>query len=191
MRIEIENCLGIEHAEVEVEAGEVVSVIGPNAAGKTSFAVAAAAVLGAEANPLGVSVADVRAVYLRDGASEGYATLSEDGVLVQWNPRVPDIGVDVTAELSRPECLGLVDLTARRDAKERAKLLQDILLPDPDLVLDELRTALEERLPERDVIGVVEEVKKRGWESAAKVYEGRMQEAKRSWCTVTTRRQWG
>ena len=51
MRIEIENCLGIEYAELEVEPGEVVSVIGPNAAGKTSFAVAAAAVLGSRGQP--------------------------------------------------------------------------------------------------------------------------------------------
>ena len=191
MRIEIENCLGIERAELEVEAGEVVSVIGPNAAGKTSFAVAAAAVLGAEANPLGVSVADVRSVYLRDGASEGSAALYVDQSVIEWNPRQADIAVGGNVHLSRPECLGLVDLTARRGAKERAKLLQDILLPPADTVLEELRTALEERLPERDVIGVVEEVSKRGWESAAKVYEGRMQEAKRSWCNVTGRRQWG
>ena len=193
MRIEIENCLGIERAEVEVEAGEVVSVIGPNAAGKTSFAVAAAAVLGAEANPLGLSVADVRAVYLREGASEGQARVDADGACNAWDPSVPSIIACGTGALPecRPECVGLVDMTARRGAKERAKLLQDILLPPAETVLGELREALAERLPERDVIGVVDEVEKRGWESAAKVYEGRMQEAKRSWCNVTSRRQWG
>ena len=114
-------------------------------------------------------------------------------VMVSWDPakRLPSQSTRSVRGLSRPECLGLVDLTARRAAKERAKLLQDILLPPAETVLGELQEALADRLPSRDVVGVVEEVRKRGWESAAKVYEGRMQEGKRSWCNVTGRRQWG
>ena len=67
MRIDIENILGIRAASIEVAPGEVLEVLGPNAAGKTSVATCLQAVLAREANPLGLSIAEQRQ-YLHDGA---------------------------------------------------------------------------------------------------------------------------
>ena len=53
MKFEIHHLLGIDSAEVEVAPGEIVEVVGPNASGKTSFAVVVQALAGRNANPLG------------------------------------------------------------------------------------------------------------------------------------------
>ena len=87
--------------------------------------------------------------------------------------------------------VGLVDFTARMAAKTRAGLLQPILLPPPEVVLDKLREELKPYLPERDIVGCVGEIERRGFEAAEKVYTGRMQEAKRQWCAITGRRAYG
>ena len=60
MRLQVENTLGIIHAEVDIEPGQIVEVVGPNASGKTSLAVCAQAVLARDANPLGLSAADAK-----------------------------------------------------------------------------------------------------------------------------------
>ena len=51
MRLAIENTLGIISAEIEIEPGGIVEVVGPNASGKTSLAVCAQAVLARDSNP--------------------------------------------------------------------------------------------------------------------------------------------
>ena len=51
MRLQVENTLGIIHAEVDIEPGQIVEVVGPNASGKTSLAVCAQAVFGARCQP--------------------------------------------------------------------------------------------------------------------------------------------
>ena len=76
-------------------------------------------------------------------------------------------------------------MTARRSGKERAALLQGVLLPDARAVLDRLREELKAYLPARDVAGAVDEVERRGWTSAQTVYEERGRGAKRDWCRTT------
>ena len=58
MKFEIHHILGIADAEVEVDPGEIVEVVGPNASGKTSFSVIVQALAGRNANPLGLSIGD-------------------------------------------------------------------------------------------------------------------------------------
>ena len=70
MRLEIENTLGIERAAIDLEPGQIVEVVGPNASGKTSLAVCAQAVLARESNPLGLSAADAKRSYPHDGADD-------------------------------------------------------------------------------------------------------------------------
>ena len=55
MKLSIERTLGIINAEIDLEPGRIVEVVGPNASGKTSIAVCAQAVLARESNPLGLN----------------------------------------------------------------------------------------------------------------------------------------
>ena len=55
MKLQIERTLGIINAEIDLEPGRIVEVVGPNASGKTSIAVCAQAVLARESNPLGLN----------------------------------------------------------------------------------------------------------------------------------------
>ena len=195
MRIEIENILGIRAAVLDVAAGEVLEVVGPNAAGKTSVATCLQALLAREANPLGLSIAE-QGQYRYDGAAEGFAWLTPDDAdqwAVEWCPSRSEgaITTDRECASSHEMAVGLVDFTARMKAKERAGQLQPILLPPPDVVLDKLREELKPYLPERDIVGCVGEIEKRGFEAAEKVYIGRMQEAKRQWCKATGRGAYG
>ena len=68
VRLAIENTLGIIHAEIEIEPGGIVEVVGPNASGKTSLAVCAQAVLARDANPLGLNAADAKRSRIRTTA---------------------------------------------------------------------------------------------------------------------------
>ena len=70
MKLTVENTLGIVRAEVDLEPGGIVEVVGPNASGKTSLAVCAQAVLARESNPLGLSAADAKRSYPHDGAED-------------------------------------------------------------------------------------------------------------------------
>ena len=53
MKLSIQQTLGIVNAEIDLEPGRIVEVVGPNASGKTSLAVCAQAVLSRDSNPLG------------------------------------------------------------------------------------------------------------------------------------------
>ena len=80
MRLEIENVLGMERADLEIPVGGVVEVIGANAAGKSSVATAVQALAAREVNPLGVPAPQAKRVYVRDGEENGEATLSDEGL---------------------------------------------------------------------------------------------------------------
>ena len=58
MKLSIQQTLGIVNAEIDLEPGRIVEVVGPNASGKTSLAVCAQAVLARDSNPLGLSAAE-------------------------------------------------------------------------------------------------------------------------------------
>ena len=189
------DILGIHAAELTVEPGEVLEVVGPNAGGKTSIATACQALLAREPNPLGLTVAEMRQ-YVREGDGEGRAILERgDGEdSVEWVPTRSEGAITTLAsvdEQSHPMAVGLVDFTARMPSKTRAGLLQPILLPDPATVLEQLREDLKPYLPLRDLEGVIAEVGKRGWEAAATIYEDRMRRAKREWCETTGRGRFG
>ena len=79
MKLSIERTLGIINAEIDLEPGRIVEVVGPNASGKTSIAVCAQAVLARESNPLGLSAADAKRSYPHDGADDARVELDDDG----------------------------------------------------------------------------------------------------------------
>ena len=190
MRIEIDNILGVEHARIDLNPGGAVEVIGPNASGKTSIAIAAQALLAQEMNPLGAPAPQVKRVYVHEGAQDGEANLTDGQDQVTWKPGSGSITAPPGTFYSRPEALGLVDYTARTGAKERAAQLQSALLPAPELVMDAIRKALAAYLDPEDLNGVLKVIGERGWEAAASVYADRARLAKRQWSDKAGR-NWG
>ena len=125
MKLTINDVLGIRHAEVEIEAGKVVEVVGPNASGKTSLAVCAQAVLARESNPLGLSAADAKRAYAHDGSDDARVDLIEpDGDHTTWFSSSGKMQHNILEPQAKPEAVGLVDFTAKRGAKERAAVFQ-------------------------------------------------------------------
>ena len=190
MRLEIENVLGMERADLEIPVGGVVEVIGANAAGKSSVATAVQALAAREVNPLGVPAPQAKRVYVRDGEENGEATLSDEGLIVTWRPHSQTIEAPNDQPHSRPEAVGLVDYTAKTGAKQRTEQLQGALLPDPSEIMEAIRSDLSAYLDVEDLTGVMEMIGQRGWDAAASVYSDRARQAKRAWQDITGR-QWG
>ena len=185
--IHIENVLGIRNVDFTIPDGGVVEVVGPNAAGKTSLATCVQAVISRQTNPLGVSIADSRKVYLRDGDTDGNAALDYDDDQIVWRPGNQSVTSGTDEPLTIPEAAGLVDFTVRRSAKERAGLLQDVLLPPPEQVMQAVEDQLREHLPADDLRGALAMLKDRGWEPTEAVFSERSREAKRQWQAISGR----
>ena len=190
--LQVENTLGIIHAEVDIEPGAIVEVVGPNASGKTSLAVCAQAVLARDSNPLGLSAADAKRSYPHDGADDARVELEDIATsrADTWFPSSGKLGAGVQFEtaLSSPEAVGLIDFTAKRGAKERAAVFQAALLPDPMTVLEAVRERLATYLPEDDLAGAMDMLTKRGWEATETVYSQRATDGKRDWGKITGQR---
>lgn len=202
MKLAIENTLGIVSAEIDIEAGKIVEVVGPNASGKTSLAVCAQAVLARESNPLGLSVADAKRCYPHDGAEDARVTIVDDIRCSEtdWYPSrgtitAPGIEGRGTASvpmqsglpLSRPEAVGLIDFTAKRGAKERAAVFQGALLPDPMTVLNAVHERLATYIPADDLAGAMKMLEERGWEATASIYSEFATKGKQEWRAITAK----
>ena len=189
----LKNTLGIRDFFLGFNGGEVVEVTGENASGKTSIALALAAVLAHEGNPDGVPATETARTYLREGSEEGTARLEtafehED---TEWDPRTGKIAGGFSNEpICTREAVGLVDFTARMTARTRAELFQGCLLPAPEEVLATLARELAGYVPEKDVTGVLREIEARGWKSAEGIYSARARATKQQWAAVTGR-SWG
>ncbi len=182
MLITVEGVLGVTHAEIPLEPGKVTEVVGPNASGKSSVAVAAQGVLTHHKNPLGLPATLMR-WYGREGhPSDPQVTCGD----VSWWP--------VSAKLAAPAAetprstaaaAGLVDFTLRTSPKERAKAFQSVLLPPLEELLATAAEELAKFLPADDVAGVIQMVEERGWDEAHNLYAKRAREAKGGWSQVT------
>ena len=190
MRLEIENVMGVKSAQVNLEPGTVVEVVGPNAAGKSSVAVSAQAVLAQEINPLGAPAAQRKTVYVKDGADRSSVVLADGDSSVTWIPGAGSITAPAFAPHSRPEAVGLIDYSSRIGVKERAAQMQAVLLPPPEEVVDGMRKALADYLDAEDLNGVLKVIGDRGWEAAAEIYSERARRAKSEWREVAGR-NWG
>ena len=184
MKLTIDNVLGIEHAEVEIEPCKVVEVVGPNASGKTSLAVCAQAVLARDSNPLGLGAAEAKRAYGHHGDKDGKVELGGDKETI-WYVSSGKLLTGHHAALSRPEAVGLIDFTARRGAKERAQVFQSVLLPPAHEVGEALRERLSQYMPDEDLNGVMKALTERGWEAVEAIYAERGRESKRQWREVT------
>ena len=161
------------------------------------------ALAGRNANPLGLSIGDARKTYLHRGDEDGFGKLTfrteapEHAAFdcIEWTPRNGTMTADTVGEsaepLSRPEAVGLVDFVGRQSDKARVAMLQPVLLPPPEDVLDALKDLLKGRLPEQDLLGVLKSVQDRGWDKTEAVYADRARIAKRTWSEITGRPRYG
>ena len=191
MRVELENVLGVKEAGLVIAPGRVLAVIGANASGKTSIAVALQALLARDGNPLGVSAAQSAYTYLHDGPGDARAVLiDDDGVITEWFPASGKFMAPGTPPICHREAVGLIDFVANHSARERAALLQGALLPPLDEILEHARRDLKNYLNAKDIDGVMQEIEARGWEMAAKYFNERGLQGKREWSECAGRR-WG
>ena len=192
-QLRITKTLGVEEAVIELRSGDVTEVIGPNASGKTSVALAAAAVLSGNGNPLGLPATGQRRYYPHNGSDEARVELicklnseGEGGVEYVWHPATGGVVGPVESEfLSIPEAVGLVDFCARKGAKERAQAIQGALLPPPDEVAEQVRVHLAKYLHSDDLDTTMNMLFDRGWPATKGVYDDWARGAKRSWSKVT------
>ena len=187
MDFHIEGVLGIKRAEFALAPGTVTVISGQNASGKTSLATALQGLLTMDANPLHLSVADVKRSYPNDTATDGYAALDHEGQRTVWRMRSGKIEAPPSDPLCRPESVGIVDFTVARNARERADILQRILLPEPKVVEEALRDKLGEYLNEDDKEGLMSILRRSGWSEAESIYIDRARDSKRQWARITGR----
>lgn len=199
VNLTVVDTLGVEHAEVRVNAGEVIEVVGPNASGKTSLATCAQAVLTHELNPLGLPAAETKRNYPKDQSEDSRVEL------VHWQPveddefGITEIDTELvwlphsqqfimppdTEPLSSPAAVGLIDWRPRKTPKERAIALQAALLPPPEVVLAQVREAIAPYIDPKDLDGVMEMLKADDWKGALDAYELRRKKAKKQWEDIT------
>ena len=183
--LHIEGALGIDHADVPLTSKQVTEVVGPNASGKTSIAVAAQAVFARNANPLRLP-ATLAKWYLFDQTGDGSVRFDDEGVETVWWPATQKItGPAEKDPVSSEAAVGLVDFVSRTGTKERLVALQDALLPDDEIVIQKVTGRLGEYLPASDVKGAVHHVRERGWDATQAVYADRARVTKREWSAIT------
>ena len=107
MKLSIQQTLGIVNAEIDLEPGRIVEVVGPNASGKTSIAVCAQAVLARDSNPLGLSAAESKRNYPHDGAEDAKVTILDDirGSETDWYPSRAPSQHRESKGVARHQCL--------------------------------------------------------------------------------------
>ena len=92
MRIQVDNFLGVERAEMELVPGNITAVSGTNAAGKSSFAAAVSGALAHDPNPLNAGKGGGN-VYLRDDKESGGVQIDDgDTPMVRWQAGTGDLG---------------------------------------------------------------------------------------------------
>ena len=191
MKLHIENFMGVEATDIPLEAGKVTVVAGHNASGKSSVACGAGAILSRKTNPVGL-LGNQQKAYVRDGQEYGSVELYDDAgnLLLGWSAASHDITVAPEAPgASSPGSVGLMNFLTASDA-ERTKLFEEVFLPPAEELMSRISDALQGKLPEEDIRGVITTIRKQGWAGVDGVYVTRAKVAKDAWKHITGE-SWG
>ena len=199
MKLRIGNMLGIVEAEMELQAGRVVSVTGGNASGKSSLAIAAGAVLAREDNPLGATSTQVK-LYMHDGAIAGECSLVDDEGSVRWFMPTGDLEQTPGVVHSSAAAVGLEDFIAHRSPAQLSALWEGLFLPPSEKIVEQLRKRLAPVVDETSIERIINQIKAneddptvtadRGWTLAHNTYQERAKRSKQDWMRVTGE-SWG
>ena len=187
MHVEITGVLGIKTAVLYAGLGRTLEVVGPNAAGKSSIAVALQAVLTQNPDPLNLGVGTGTQVYCHDEVGDAQVVLGHRGNTIKWYPLKRSIEAPPAPAISSPYAVGMVNFMIQRGQKLQAELFQDLLLPNPETMMREIENHLKEFLPAEDLKGVLKTIKERDFQNATVVYQERSRESKRQWGKITGR----
>jgi len=186
--IEISNMLRIQSAKLTLQPGKIVTVTGPNEAGKTSIATLVGAILCRNENPLGYGRATGK-IYLRDDSESGHAAVSADGEpIARWDAVSGDVqNFDVENTIqSTTGALGLVKFTHHMTPAAKTALWESYFLPPAKQLEDQVRKQLSGLVNNSTLVNQICELVAEGdMSTALKVYEGRRKDAKALWKKVT------
>ena len=175
----ISNVLYHEDLEIEISPGATL-ITGENSAGKSSVARVLSSLTTHNTNPRKLSAA-LSKMYLRKGAVEGYASLSDGPTWIVPNKmEIPDGLEPETGE----HMVGIVDFirSPGSSAADRAAIYEQLFLPDnAEELLRPVWNVSEQQLA--TVVNIIE--KKGGWKAAFKVYDEQKKEAGRKWQGAT------
>ena len=180
--INIVNVLGCTVAEVPVLPAQPLAVVGPNAAGKSSVALALAAALSHDSNPLKIATVGS---YMNDHADFGEVlwTGERDVEYVRWVLSEKSIRVSSYAPqpLQRAS-VGLIDFVSQASARARSDVWESIFLPEPETLLQQVIATLKPRIKRDQVIEeVLDLLREQGWNHVEKIYQKKALEMKREW----------
>ena len=191
MEIEIRNFLGIKEANIPL-LDSVLAVIGHNASGKTSIAIAIAGILSRNSNPLGLGSS--AKPYMHDSSDHGEVVLrgEESMELRRWI--LEERGIRVLADVEEDcdkHALGLTDFIAL-PTKYRAQAWEQAFLPPPKELVSMLGEELGQQIAqEAQVEEVLRELRVREWNDVATIYASKARESKRQWSEITGAGAWG
>lgn len=179
--LSISNVFCHEFLEIGIPAGATL-ITGENSSGKTSIARVLAALTTHTTNPAKLSAALAK-TYLRQGAVEGYATLSDGPTWILPAKMEVPAGVEPETGL---HMVGVVDFIGSPGSSitDRAAIYESLFLPDNPA--DLLRPVWKQS--EQQLETVLDIIKKKGWKTAAALYDEQKREAGRSWGNITGQR---
>lgn len=163
MRLKIKNFRGVKAAEIDLRGVTVVG--GPNAAGKSSVAMALQAALSGEPVPIaGVRKADA-GLLVKSGAGRGSVELESDSGKISVDYPQARVATEGNPPAASRHALGLDDVT-RMPAKEVAPILAAYLQADPQLADLEAAVARLGLKRPPDVAEIWKEIRELGWDGA-------------------------
>ena len=185
IEIEINNMLKIKSGTLKLEPGQVTSVVGPNASGKTSTATIVGALASREGNPSGGGKRST-SLYLNDDADAGGATLSIDGEpVVKWDAGSGELATfqeghdPVTGGVS-----GLVDFCASTSPQARTALWESYFLPSVDVLRGKIKEQLDGKVGGTQLDEIMELIDSGDMSNVSKSYEARRRKAKEDWMYI-------
>ena len=181
MEIEIRNFLGIKEAYIPL-VNRPLAVIGPNASGKSSAAVAIAGILSRNHNPLGLGTTSKP--YINDESDHGEVVLRGPDSLEYRRWILEERGIRIVADVQKDcniHALGLTDFI-NLSTKARAEVWEQAFLPPNKVLLEMIGNDLKEQIAQEAVVqDVLRQLRTQKWTDVCTIFAHKAREAKKEW----------
>ena len=189
MYITVTNFLGLLQGKIPLPDSPV-AVLGPNASGKTSFAMAMGALLSRTHNPLGLHNSKH---YLHEGSDYGEVALKSDTGVEYARWVLSEDAIRVFAEAPAAIHVHATSLTnfVTRKPADRVTLWEDVFLPASDKLTGLVTTEIKEKIGQHGLIEeVLNHLRLSDWKGTEEIYKSLAREEKKKWQQVTGQ-SWG